>query len=334
MKASIPSSELWMRPVSFAGLHRILHILAEYPKGLTPGELDSLIREGGSYLTARGSAPKRTTLYHCRNTLLRIEAVRRNAKRLVVNDAIPEVQGLLRQTPRGDSSLPPLACDLFAGLALRNPDCKRHFFDLFMPRAGTYGPDDFRSEGHSVAWRSQTGDDSAAVVLQAAEDGASMQLRSPSEVKSILHGVRYWARDQLKLIDELFRENDGAVMYPVRNPSIEASPREVIQEIIDMVDAAQEWTMLSIRDLLRECCERARRPLKEVFAALRWLAVSCSGELVMVPTSRSMAVLTARSRQSEELRLRSYFHDAQGRYISHVRLHRSIRRGCNVQHLQ
>lgn len=318
-----------MRPVSFAGLHRILHALAAHTDGLRPGELDALIRDKRLYLTAKGTLPKRTTLYHCRNTLLRIGAVSRDGDHLIVNHGVREVRALLTQPSPEGAELESSACDLFADLVLRNPDCRRHFFDLFMPPNTEYGAKEFRASGVSVAWLSggRPGD---TVPREDLSGNPAIMLRSPTALKSILHGVRYWARDELRLIDELFREGDGTVMYALRDPELGGAVDEVAEQIVGLVDASEEWTRLSMEQLVEECAEWTRRPVKNVFRALRLLIVRHPGGIVLIPTSRSMATITARSQQTETLRLRSYFRDSAGRYISHVRLHRSVKEatGC------
>lgn len=316
---------LWMRPLSFAGLHRILRTVAEYPAGLAASEIDAAIRKRRLYLTQRGSVPKRTTLYHCRNTLLRLQALIRRGKRLVVNEAHPGVGTLLRVGPPSADLLEPDAREAFAGLVLANPDCKRHFFDLFLPTAATYGAEEFRKQGCSVAWRNQRERGRKCVVIEALDGWPSIVLRSPSEVKSILYGVRYWARDQLMLVDEFYHEGAGVVMYPILTPGDHSSVRQVVEEIVALLSPDTDWTTLSIRDLIVHCCQQARRPLTDLFNAIKWLTNEFPGYVGLIPTSRSMATLTARSIQREDLELRSYFRDAQGRFASHIRVHSHVR---------
>lgn len=47
---SKPPTSLWMRSISFAGLLRILHLIAEYPDGLTVNKLNAEIRKRKAYL--------------------------------------------------------------------------------------------------------------------------------------------------------------------------------------------------------------------------------------------------------------------------------------------
>ena len=61
----------WMRTVSFAGLHRLLKAVAGTSGGLRAREMNALVFDRRVTLTPRRAAPKPTTLYHYRNTLVR-----------------------------------------------------------------------------------------------------------------------------------------------------------------------------------------------------------------------------------------------------------------------
>lgn len=320
------SSDIWMRTVSFAGLLRILHLIAEYPAGLRVYELDKEIKERGVYLTREGSVPSKTTLYHCRNTLLHLRALLRIDQRLLVNRDDPYIQNLLNDSSPVEATLSTVAREAFSALVLQNSDCRTKFFDLFMPSIA-YDLQFFRTIGRSVTWRrTQEEGDSPKVLFENDEKQTLLTLCSHSEVNSVLYGVRYWAREELHLIDEFFREDRGSIMYPVLNPNGDSDFFDIVGEIISRCDEDREWTIMSLQDLTVYCCEQRRRPLKSLFAAVQWLYKKYSGQIVLIPTSRSFATLTARSQQQEDFELRSYYRDMEGRYISHIRLHSSIGR--------
>ena len=75
-KGHLQQSEYWMRSISFAGLHRILKAVAVFPNGLRAGELNKLVQEKEISLTRRSSPPAPTTLYHYRNALLHLGALK------------------------------------------------------------------------------------------------------------------------------------------------------------------------------------------------------------------------------------------------------------------
>ena len=134
-KTRLEQSEYWMRSISFAGLHRILKAVADFPNGLRAGELNKLVQNNSLSLIRRNSYPAPTTLYHYRNTLLHLRALKRDGRMLRVNDENPDVCNLLRQpaSANGDQSLSDSTREAFAALVLNNEQCRSLFFDLFMP---------------------------------------------------------------------------------------------------------------------------------------------------------------------------------------------------------
>ncbi len=313
-----------MRSVPFSGLLGILRLVADSRDGLTAGELDGAVRKRGICLTQRGDPPARTTLYHCRNTLLQLGALRRDGRRLAVNWEKPYVQLLLDRTGPIDTTLGVTARQAFAALVLQNRDCRSHFFDLFTPDLEVHDVDQFRWTGHPIAWSWRGGKTRKEVILRSLRAGRSIVLRSPSEIKSVLYGLRYWARDELQLVDEFFREDVGSIIYPIVLEDGNSPPLETVRDILSLRVEGAEWTTVSMQQLAVHCCERRRRPLARLLAAIKWLADNHSGRVILIPTSRSLATLTARSPRREEFELRGYFRDVQGRYISHLRLHNSI----------
>jgi hypothetical protein len=318
-----------MRPVSFSALLRIVHLVAEHPDGLRAGQLDAEVRYRAIVSTHKGSSPARSTLYHHRNTLVHLGTLERRKQLLRVNVDDPSVRILLDCPSPIGSQLDHVARDTFAKLVLDNQDCKELFFDLFMPSEllEAYGVLELRTSGRSMVWRRVSNDDGRTeVILQADSDDRMVTLRSPSEIKGVLYGLRYWARDELALADEFFREGRGSVLYPLLPPEESPSAYEVVGEILHLARWKNEWAMLSVRDLIVELCEKRRRPLKNLFDAIEVLEREYLRYVVLVPTSSSFATLTARSVAREEFELRGYFRDAAGRYISHLRIHNSIRR--------
>ncbi len=323
------SAELWMRQVSFAGLHRILRLLAEYPNGLRAKDLDTQITGQGLYLVHQEETPAITTLYHCRNTLLHLSAVKRRGQFLLVNRESVDVEVLLSQPASESEVLSNTARDAFANLVLGNRDCSEWFFGLFLERENVRS-DEFRREADTVTWnRTAAGNGPSQVILESERNGRVLKLGTHSERNAVLYGLRYWARDDLMMIDEFFHPKRGAVMYPILNKP--APVEQVVADIVLSPNLGQEWTVLSVRDLITTCCENPRRPISALFLALQWLTERFSGHFVVIPTSRSFATVNARGLKREELELRSYFQDAHGRYISHIRFHDSLRRLINDQ---
>ena len=328
-----PPLRLWMRAVSFAGLHRLLKAVGDAPDGLRAGEINDLVLGQQVILTPSNPHPRPTTLYHYRTALLRLNALVRKDRKLIANAADPDVAALLREPapPDGDRTPTDAAREHFAALVLSTDDCRRPFFDLFMPSGGSCSSvADFRETGVPVSWTRRRGPLGTEVVFENMASGRSARLASPAGVSSILYGVRYWARDELDLIDEYSRPADDAtIMFPVlRHEGTTPEGREssAMQAVRFLLDhrTAEAWTLYSISDLIIDYCQARRQPRSSLFDAIDWLRREWPFHTILIPTSRAMATFTATSPQREDLALRRYYKSPQGPYISHIRVHEDV----------
>lgn len=325
-------SPYWMRAISFVGLHRLLKAVADYPNGLRAAEVNKLVRENGIPLTRRGTPPAPTTLYHYRNTLLRLNALKRNGQRLYVNVDDPNVYAILRQPApaNGDRSLSNVVMNPFAALVLKNELCRKLFFDLFMPlNMELNSVASFWRNAVSVKWTRDSSGKSKDVVFQNGLTGRTIRYASPTSVAAILYGVRYWARDELKLIDEYCQKADGGTtMFPLFFPKPFAAGTDtpVMQTVRFLLSLRRpdEWTLFSILDLIIRCCEARRQPISVLSGAIDWLLQKWPHHTTLIPTSRALATLTAVSTQRENLELRSYYKIPNGPYVSHIRVHKDV----------
>lgn len=326
---SHPSS-CWMRSVSFVGLQRMLRAVADAPAGgLTAKEVNEWVRAGHVRLSPSTSNPAPTTLYHYRNTLLRLNALWRDGRTLRVNRDSPHVRSIVREEvpTSGKCVLSEIARASFGELVLRNRDCRRLFLDLFTGStriASSVGQ--FRDRGSPVEWfRSSR---SKEVVFRSCGTSAEVRCRSAGSIAAILYGLRYWARDELRLIDE-YRERSSSTtrMFPIHWPTSKAETNSaIVRATTHLVSrcGGEEWTLVSVSDLLRSWCEAERQPVAVLFAAIDWLLQEWPHHTVAVPTSRGLATLRVGSASAERLVLRGYYRSSHGPYISHVRLHKDI----------
>ena len=147
-------------------------------------------------------------------------------------------------------------------------------------------------------------------------------------IVSVLYGVRYWARDELFIIDEYSaRGGDGSVMFPV-DPQSEAScisERAVAHAVRFLLDnrGPEPWTVYSINELIVSYCQEFRRPITTLFRAIEWLRHNWPQHIYLIPTSVGIATLTV-SPQRENMALRDYYKDPRGPYVSHFRIHKDI----------
>lgn len=333
-----PASECWMRSVSFGGLHRMLAAVAESPhRGLRAGEIVAWVRENEISLSSHTAKPAATTIYHYRNTLVRLGALWRDGVVLRPNEKEPAVSVLLHQPAPADErgALTELARTAFAALVLENEQCRSLFFDFFMPCALRGDPvSAFRESAVPITWSRRSG--SREVVFRNATTGGVVRRQSAVGIAATLYGLRYWARDELGLVDEYWRAaGDRAVIFPVLGS--EGSTGEAggaverTVEFLLSLRGGHEWTLMAMSDLIECCCESRRQPLSVLFSAIDWLLDRWPHHTVLVPTSRSMATVAATSASRDRLVLRGYYKAVNGPLVSHIRLHKDIAASAAAQ---
>ena len=334
-----PSHLYWMRAVSFAGLHRLLTAVAAAPRGLRARDVNALVLEGHVTLTPRTPRPKPSTLYHYRNTLVRLGALVRDGVWLRPNRDDSEVAGLLAEAApaNGDHLASHAARERFAALVLKNKECRTLFFDLFFPARGSRrNVSDFRRLGAPVSWTRRPRPDAPAIVFQNQATGREATHASRAAVTAVLYGLRYWARDELALIDEYSeRTLNRTTLFPIAAPPVGPADRDAaIQHAVQFLlslrapHADREWTMLSVSELIVDYCQNGRQPRSVLFGAFDWLRRRWPGHTMLVPTPLGLATLAARSAQEQGLALRRYYKPANGPYVSHIRLHHDVTAGA------
>lgn len=315
---------LWMRRVSFVNLRDLVGLIAEYPQGLRVKEMDELVRQRKIIRISDDKMPSRTTLYHHRNVLLHLGVVRRDRRLYSINHENSLVEDLLNAIHAGAPSLLEEERCLFAELVVRNSDCQEHFFSMFTACEIIANLFRFVEQGQKVAWKTLPSQDGRQVLLKNLETEKERILTTKDELEAILYGVRYWARDELLLIDELFLEGLGNVMFPI-DASKQVMDTAFIDQLVASLDEKSEWKTFSVRELAFEFCSSWKVPLKRFYKFLRTLKRKHPEHVVFVPTPQRLATLTADSRSQEEYQLRSYLQDERGRYISHVRIHTQLK---------
>ena len=308
-------------------MHNILKIAADAPDGLEAGELDRRISSQKVALTRRSSPPARATFYHHRNTMIRLGLLKRANRKLHVNRNSLDVAVLLRE-PAVNGKLTDTARERFSSLVLQNDQCRLLFFDMFMPDGGhDLSVSDFRHSGCPVEWERDEPrrNGTKGVIFRKSGLDHAIQCEGHWRINSILYGVRYWARDELMLVDEYCRKAGWiTVMFPLSQPMLSEQDIEKTTDLVLSARSADEWTVLSISDLIVRCCVKQRRPVKVLYEAIDLLLREWPDHIVLIPTTRSLATLAADSPLKEELALRSYYKSPEGPYISHIRLHQDI----------
>lgn len=318
------AQHLWMRGhYSFDELRSLIALLKEYPKGLRPAELNRIVYQMDLIRTQKGDKPSPTTLYHYRRALLKLGIVKHQGKNLVIASGDALVAALL-DCLTDEPGLSLQERHIFAEVVLRNSECRQAFFGHFMPHDELYDRAKFIAEAKPVVWRSSRMGKSRHVIFSYLDGEPIQHINSAVEIQAILYGLRYWARDELLLIDELFREDIGNLMFPIREPG--DVPEEIIdQAILSEISPEDEWTVLSIRDLIYKWGVELRVPVAQLLETLAHIYRRYPDRVALIATSRRQATFTTTSIFRENFELRSYLQDERGRYISHVRLHRDLR---------
>ena len=338
-------SDYWMRAVSFAGLQRILKAVAKHSTcGVTAGGLNKLVLEYDLLRTRKNSIPSLTTLYHYRNTLIHLRLLNRSGKLLNVNREDPDVCELVQQpaVEYEDCLVSDEARGHFASLVLKNTHCRSLFFNLFMPKGTTsYTLSDFTQKGNSVTWSRYRLHGNKAVFFRNKVTGRTACCISHSSISAVLYGLRYWARDELKIIEEYSQKGKrGIVMFPLSQVALtDRSDASVLRTVDTLLSLRtdEEWTVYSVSSLIVRCCEELRQPISVLFRAINWLVREWPHHIVLIPTSRSMATLTATSSQRQKLELKRYYRTSNSPYISHIRIHKDVEvnpKGVGSFHVQ
>ena len=318
---------LWMRgSVSFVALREMLSFIAQHPDGVRPKEMKIWAREQARLRTRNGKLVSNTTIYHYRNTLRHLGIVRVVNGRYQVAKETSLVWDLLQRLQPGLPELSLPERELFAQFVVRNQDCQRYFFNLFMPE-GTedYDLEGFLRKGTPVVWRRvDTPQGPAEEIYNVAQTEKKRWIRSEDERQAILYGVRYWARNELGFIDEIYLEGMGGLMFPVHLNGPIPDPH-ILKALREALTPEEEWTVFSLRKLAITWGPNYRISLERLYGTLKWVYWHFPQHVVLIPTSEAFATITATSSQAEMYHLRGYLQDDKGRYISHIRVHRKLR---------
>jgi len=318
---------LWMRgSVSFVALRELIGYIAQHPEGVRPKEMETWAREKARLRTQSGKLVSKTTIYHYRNTLRHLGILVVANGRYQIAKEQPLVFKLLETIRTGTPKLLPQERELFARFVVQNPDCREYFFDLFMPEGITdYDLGGFLAKGQPVVWRRMEIEEQRIEELYNLEHREKRRwIRSEDERQAILYGVRYWARNELGFIEEIFLEGTGGMMFPVYLGGPVPDPR-ILKALQEAIFPQEEWTFFSLREIATTWGPEYRVSLKRLYGTLQWTHRQFPQYVVFIPTSESFATITATSPQAEIYHLRGYLRDEKGRYISHIRVHRKLK---------
>ena len=317
----------WMRgSVSFVALRELIGYIAQHPEGVRPKEMEVWAREKARLRTRNSKVVSKTTVYHYRNTLRHLGILVVVNGRYRIAGENPLVCELLEVIRPGTPGLSLQERECFARFVVQNPDCRAHFFNLFMPKGiADYDLEGFLEKGQPVVWRRVEIENKCIEELYNVEQNEKRRwIRSEDERQAILYGVRYWARNELGFIEEIFLEGTGGLMFPVYLRGPVPDPR-VLNALREAISEQDGWTLLSLRKLAAVWGPKYRVSLDRLYGTLEWVYRQFPQYVVLIPTSESFATIMATSPQAEKYHLRGYYQDEKGRYISHMRVYRKLK---------
>lgn len=315
---------LWVRSVSFVALRDLICALSRTSNNFRAKDINEIAANLETITTHRGGKPSATTLYHYRNILLHLGVFIRSNHLYSINFNDQIVANLVNLSTPGSQTLSIVERASWGQLILRNSDCKKYFFDIFMS-SEEYNLQQFIGNGEIVAWQPVENQQQRTVKLFNIKNPLkSIFIQTEDEIQAILYGLRYWARNELGIIDEFFLEDFGGVMFPI-NLESNGNEDQVISYIKETVaNGGSQWQTFSIRDLLFIFGPKLKLPVRSIHNLIVNLQRKFPEFVVFIPTSEGFATLTAQSRVSEKYQLRGYLQDDTGRYISHFRIHQKI----------
>ena len=321
-----------MRTVSFAGLHRMLRAIADSRRGLTAAEVNQLVHDQWLTLTPHRTLPAPTTIFHYRNTLIQLGLIKRSGRFLEPNLEIQPVRSLVNLPPpaKGDETITDAARHHFASVVLTHPHCRTLFFDLFMPNNTTIkSVSDFTNRATPVSWYHTKSHEQRELVFNNVATGRTITDSSSVARPAILYGIRYWARDQLRVIDEYVPgPSNQTLMFPITLPTEQehACPNPLIETALRILtlETIGDWIYTSISDLIGVFCVTQRKSISTLYRTIDWMISRWPHHVVLIPTSESIATLPVSSSTSRSLFLRKYYRRPGTPYISHIRLHHDI----------
>lgn len=315
---------LWIRSVSFVSLRELIYALSLLNNEFRAKDINEVAFHLPFVVTQKGEKPSPTTMYHFRNILLHLGVFIRNRQMYSINFDDSLVTDLINCLKPGSSELTQEERIAWGELILRAHDCRTHFFDLFVSKM-EYDLKIFIEQGGVIAWQPLESPKGRTIRLYNIFNGSKTTLlQSEDEIQAILYGIRYWSRNELKIIDEFFLEDLGGVMYPLEI-STENKENQIIAYFREELSNEEyQWHTFSVRDILFKLGPKLRLPVNVIHGTIIKLQKNYSEFIVFIPTAKSFATLTASTNVAEKYQLRGYFLDEKGRYISHIRIHKKF----------
>jgi hypothetical protein len=310
---------LWMRRVDFGKIRDALQLVSEYNGQLRAKDLEDLGAERGFFRRENGEPFSRTTMYHYRKVMEHLQMVKLDQQRYFVDD-IRQFSGLLKQKGK-TRTLSSEDKEILANAIILNSECQAHFFHVFSLSQKMFtSVEQFRNEASFIT--SQTEEKKGGIILRNPKTEVSYTLDTNDKVQAIFWGVRLWSMD-LGITDEIFTYREGRVIFPILKPgSLKGS--EIVKAVLPESKPEETWQTISAPELTRKWSPYLRVSTRELHDAIKSIQVKFPQYVDFIPTSKSFIDIRTPFEKRDKVLFKGYIRDSQGRFISHIRLHRSI----------
>ena len=328
-----------MRWVDFRALRDLLSLIGAYPNGLRANELERLATSKGVLLRRDGQPYARSIHYHHRRTLERLGLLVKDGRSYTLNTSLAEA-GLLTAGTQFGEPLQPHEKEGFANAVLRNQDCHDVFFNMFLSSPEpVHDVRKFVAEAAPAEMVVETG----RWVSSEAHPGTSRPRRSPPKqvsmrpvgatewrvlkganaVQAVHFGLRTWCADQLGFMDVARSANGTYTLYPTHIvPRL--SEQELGAMMLDAIEFDGDWATVRIPDCALATGIALHVPIEQAKDVLKgWLTEH--PDLVDGVATRIGFITQGLADSQHALALKSYLRSNGGAYLSHLKIHRTLR---------
>jgi len=309
---------LWMRYVNFEKIKDIIHLVNKNNGKLRAGELERLAIEQQIFVKEDGKPFSHSARYHYRKVMENLDLLTLQGRAYFVSQNTM-AQALLKKT-EFKKLMSPEAQEIIRKIIIENKDCRRYFFDIFMGNS-SYGIEDLRKRGKWIIVETKGKE---GIVLNNPHTHQRFFLNDSDKIHAIFWGIRLWALD-LGITDEIFISyKEGRFIYPINTFKSSETIINLIIEKVKKDNKDSEWVMLHIPSFIKEVVLSMRLPIEEVKKVLWKLRITNPSIIMLIPSSTSFIDIRTPFTKQDSVLLKPYIIDKQGRYISHIKIHKDI----------
>ena len=309
---------LWMRYVNFEKIKDILHLVNKNNGKLRAGELERLAIEQQIFVKEDGKPFSHSARYHYRKVMENLDLLTLQGRAYFVSQNTM-AQSLLKKT-EFKKLMSPEVQEIIRKIIIENKDCRRYFFDIFMGNS-SYGIEDLRKRGKWIIVETKGKE---GIVLNNPHTHQRFFLNDSDKIHAIFWGIRLWALD-LGITDEIFISyKEGRFIYPINTFKSSETIINLIIEKVKKDNKDSEWVMLHIPSFIKEVVLSMRLPIEEVKKVLWKLRITNPSIIMLIPSSTSFIDIRTPFTKQDSVLLKPYIIDNQGRYISHIKIHKDI----------